>query len=129
MKFLEIPEDTYSTVDDPSASSMIGFNFNTGEKFYNFNTHKTLVIKESGVGSTLSGYTVDAVAGSRMFTVKTGDMNKLSLGTMFYINTAGGTARFKITAKAGNVITSNIPSSVTVNDADITFPICTYDTY
>jgi hypothetical protein len=129
VKFLEIPEETYSTVNDLSASAMVGFNFSTGEKFYNFNTHKTSVVKESGVGSALSGYTVDAVAGSRMFTIKTGDINKLSLGTIFYINTAGGTVRFKIAAKAGNVVTANIPSHITVNDADITFPICTYDTY
>lgn len=129
VKFLQIPSETYATVNDPSDSSMVGFNFNTGEKFYNFNTHKTAVIKESGVGSTLSGYTVDAAVGSRTFTVKTGDMDKLSLGTIFYINTAGGTVRFKIAAKAGNMITANIPSHVTVTDADITFPICTFDTY
>lgn len=129
VKFLEIPEETYSTVNDPSDSNMVGFNFNTGEKFYNFNTHKTSVIKESGVGSALSGYTVDAVAGSRMFTINTGDMNKLSLGTIFYINTAGGTVRFKIAAKTGNVITANIPSHITINNADITFPTCTYDIY
>ncbi|NIF05705.1 hypothetical protein F3J23_09630 [Chryseobacterium sp. Tr-659] len=129
IKFLEIPEDTYSTLDDPSSPNMIGFNFSTGEKFYNFNTFKTSVIKESGVGSVLSGYTIDAVTGSRMFTVKTGDMNKLSLGTIFYINTTGGAVRFKIAGKEGNVIISDIPSHVTVNDADITFPLCTYDTY
>ncbi|SFN66788.1 hypothetical protein SAMN05421594_3741 [Chryseobacterium oleae] len=129
VKFLQIPSETYSTVNDPSDSSMVGFNFNTGEKFYNFNTHKTTVIKESGVGSTLSGYTVDAVVGSRTFTVKTGDMAKLSLGTIFYVNTAGGAVRFKIAAKAGNVIMANIPSHVTMTDADITFPICTFDTY
>lgn len=129
VKFLQIPEETYSTVNDPSDSNMVGFNFNTGEKFYNFNTHKTTVIKESGVGSTLSGYTVDAIVGSRTFIVKTGDMSKLSLGTIFYINTAGGTVRFKIARKEGNKITANIPSHVTANDADITFPICTFDTY
>ncbi|WP_223608500.1 hypothetical protein [Chryseobacterium sp. OSA05B] len=129
VKFLQIPEETFSTVNDPSDSNMVGFNFNTGEKFYNFNTHKTTVIKESGVGSTLSGYTVDAVVGSRTFIVKTGDMSKLSLGTIFYINTAGGTVRFKIAGKEGNKITANIPSHVTANDADITFPICTFDTY
>ncbi|QBA23048.1 hypothetical protein EU348_18445 [Chryseobacterium indologenes] len=128
VKFLEVPEETYSTLDDLSASAMVGFNFSTGEKFYNFNTHKTSVVKESGVGSALSGYTVDAVAGSRMFTVKTGDVDKLSPGTSFYIN-AAGTVRFKIAAKTGNVITGTIPSHITVNDAAITFPICTYDIY
>jgi hypothetical protein len=64
-----------------------------------------------------------------MFTINTGDMNKLSLGTIFYINTTGGTVRFKIAAKTGNVITANIPSHITINNADITFPICTYDIY
>lgn len=129
VKFLQIPEETYSTINDPSASVMVGFNFNTGEKFYSFDTHKTSVIKESGVGSTLAGYTMDTVTGSRMFTVKTGDISKLSLGTIFYITTAGGAVRFKIAAKSGNVITANIPSHITVNDADVTFPVCTYDTY
>lgn len=129
VKFLEIPEETYSTISAPSDSNMVGFNFSTGEKFYNFSNHKTMVIKEPGVGNVLSGYTVDAVTGSRTFTLKTGDMDKLSLGTIFFINTAGGAVRFKIAAKSGNVITANIPSHVTVNDSDVTFPVCTYDIY
>lgn len=129
VKFLGIPEDTYAIADDPSSSLMSGFNFNTGEKFYNFSTHKTSVIKESGVGSPLLGYTVDATSGLSTFTVKTGDPEKLSLGTIFYINSVGGTVRFKIVEKKGNIITTNIPSSVTANDTAVTFPLCTYDTY
>lgn len=129
VKFLEIPEDTYSTIDDPSSSNMIGFNFNTGEKFYNFNTYKTSVIKVGGLGTPLSGYTVDAVTGSRKFTVKTGAMNNLSIGTPFYINSTSSTPVFKITEKEGDVITTNLPSDVTMNDIDIIFAECTYDTY
>ncbi|AZA81497.1 hypothetical protein C1637_02685 [Chryseobacterium lactis] len=129
VKFLGVPEDTYAMVDDPSSSNLAGFNFNTGEKFYNFSTHKTSVIKESGVGSPLLGYTVDATNGLSTFTVKTGDTAKLSLGTIFYINSVGGTVRFKIVEKKGNVITTNIPSPATVNDEAVTFPLCTYDTY
>lgn len=129
VKFLGIPEDTYAIADDLSSSNLSGLNFNTGEKFYNFNTHKTSIIKESGVPVSLLGYTVDATNGSRTFTVKTGDPEKLSLGTIFYINTVGGTVRFKIVEKKGNVITTNMPSPAAMVDEAITFPLFTYDTY
>lgn len=129
VKFLEIPEDTYSTIDDLSSSNLKGFNFNTGEKFYNFNTYKTSVVKEPGVASTLSGYTVDAVNGSRKFKVKTGAIDNLSIGTPFYIDSTTSHITFKITEKHGDIITTNIPSDVTLTDVDIIFPVCTYDTY
>jgi len=129
VKFLEIPEDTYPTIDDISGSNLTGFNFNTGEKFYNFNTYKTSVVKEPGVGSTLSGYTVDAVSGSRKIKVKTGAIDNLSIGTPFYINSTTSQITFKITEKHGDIITTNIPSDVTMTDIDIIFPVCTYDTY
>jgi hypothetical protein len=128
VKFLGISDDTYATLDDPSSSNMGGFNFNTGEKFYNFNTFKTSVIKETGVGSSLSGYTVDATNGSRKFTV-TGIMNNLSIGTVFYVNSIGSGTLFKITEKNGNVVDTNIPVGITLSNEAITFPICTYDIY
>lgn len=129
VKFLEIPAGIYSTIDDLSSSNLNGFNFNTGEKFYNFNTYKTSVVKEPGVGSTLSGYTVDAVNESRKLTVKTGAIDNLSIGTPFYIDSTTSHITFKITEKHGDIITTNIPSDVTLTDVDIIFPVCTYDTY
>ncbi|ANF50609.1 hypothetical protein A0O34_08770 [Chryseobacterium glaciei] len=127
VKFLETPSDTYPTINNPS--DMTGFSFSTGEKFYDTTTFQTSIIKKSGINNVLSGYTFDATIGSRKFVIKSGPTNEISEGHIFYLTSNGGNIYFKITKIEGDVITANIPSDVTMIDADITFPICTYDTY
>lgn len=127
IKFLETPPETYATTNEPI--NMTGFNFNTGETFYNYSTFQTSIIKKSGIYNTLSGFTVNTTAGSKQFIITSGATEKLSIGHLFYITSTSGTIFFKITEINGNIITTNFNSDTTANNTGITFITCTYDTY
>ncbi|SHF09190.1 hypothetical protein [Chryseobacterium takakiae] len=127
VKFLGVATDTYPTINNPS--DMARFSFNTGEKFYDYTTFQTSVIKKSGVNAAVSGYTVDTVAGSRKFIINTGAINEIAEGHLFYLTANGGNRFFRITELNGNIITTDLPSDVTLSGTAITFPVCTFETY